>query len=217
MRDPVPKQGNVASFASRRPMTAARAYLDHNATSPVRPEVRAGGARALTLPGNPSSVHAEGRAARAALEAARDAVAALVGAPATQVTFTSGGTEAAQRRLSPARSTPAGPAPTRLLIGATEHPCVLGRPPLPRRCRRGAAGPGRGRHRPRRADDAARRARGRGVAARGPGRQQRDRGHPAAGGDRRPRSCGRRAAHLRCGAGGRQDRRSTWRPSAPMR
>ncbi|MFC6048781.1 cysteine desulfurase, partial [Methylobacterium hispanicum] len=46
-------------------MSPERAYLDHNATSPVRPEVAAAVARALALPGNPSSVHAEGRAARA--------------------------------------------------------------------------------------------------------------------------------------------------------
>ncbi|MFD0936307.1 cysteine desulfurase, partial [Methylobacterium trifolii] len=47
-------------------MSLDRAYLDHNATAPVRPEVAAAVARALALPGNPSSVHAEGRAARAA-------------------------------------------------------------------------------------------------------------------------------------------------------
>ena len=52
---------------------AERTYLDHNATSPLRPEAAAAMARALALPGNPSSVHAEGRAARAAIEAARDA------------------------------------------------------------------------------------------------------------------------------------------------
>ncbi|TXN19998.1 cysteine desulfurase, partial [Methylobacterium sp. WL9] len=46
---------------------AARSYLDHNATSPARPEVAAAVAHALALPGNPSSIHAEGRAARAVL------------------------------------------------------------------------------------------------------------------------------------------------------
>ncbi|TXM97717.1 aminotransferase class V-fold PLP-dependent enzyme, partial [Methylobacterium sp. WL122] len=75
-------------------MTADRAYLDHNATSPVRPAVSQAVARALSLPGNPSSVHAEGRAARAMLEEARERVARLVGATPPQVTFTSGGTEA---------------------------------------------------------------------------------------------------------------------------
>ncbi len=80
--------------------TAARSYLDHNATSPVRPEVAAAVARALSLPGNPSSIHAEGRAARAALQTARARLAALVGAAPERVVFTSGGTEAANAVLS---------------------------------------------------------------------------------------------------------------------
>ena len=81
--------------------TSGRVYLDHNATSPLRAEVALVMARALELPGNPSSVHAEGREARAAIEAARDQVAALVGARAKNVTFTSGGTEAYNMVLSP--------------------------------------------------------------------------------------------------------------------
>ncbi|MCE4225826.1 cysteine desulfurase [Methylobacterium sp. C25] len=103
---------------------AARSYLDHNATTPVRPEVAAAVAHALTLPGNPSSIHAEGRAARALLDSARDAVAALVGAKGRQVTFTSGGTEAANAVLSGALRRDGQPAPARLLISATEHACV---------------------------------------------------------------------------------------------
>jgi cysteine desulfurase len=59
-----------------------RSYLDHNATAPVRPEVAEAVARALEVGGNPSSVHAEGRAARALVEEAREAVAALVSARA---------------------------------------------------------------------------------------------------------------------------------------
>src|SRR3954469_21563760 len=82
-------------------MSAARSYLDHNATTPVRPEVAAAMARALALPGNASSVHAEGRAARSAVERAREGVAALVGGSARNVVFTSGGTEAANTVLSP--------------------------------------------------------------------------------------------------------------------
>ncbi|AWN38593.1 cysteine desulfurase family protein [Methylobacterium radiodurans] len=105
-------------------MSQERAYLDHNATSPVRPEVAAAVARALALPGNPSSVHAEGRAARAALDAARAALGRLVGAAPTRIVFTSGGTEAANAVLSGALRRTGLPAPTRLLIGATEHPCV---------------------------------------------------------------------------------------------
>lgn len=105
-------------------MGQTRAYLDHNATAPVRPAVVEAVARALALPGNPSSIHAEGRAARAALEAARGQVAALVGAAPRQVVFTSGGTEAANAVLSGALRRRGMPAPTRLLYGATEHPCV---------------------------------------------------------------------------------------------
>ncbi|MCC0806868.1 cysteine desulfurase [Methylobacterium sp. W2] len=105
-------------------MSVSRAYLDHNATSPVRPEVAAAVARALELPGNPSSIHREGRAAKAALEAAREHVAALVGAGRGRVVFTSGGTEAANAVLSGALTKTGCPAPTRLLVGATEHPCV---------------------------------------------------------------------------------------------
>lgn len=112
-------------------MAAARAYLDHNATTPVRPEVAQAMARALTeLPGNPSSVHREGRAARAAIEQARAQVAALVGAKPGNVVFTSGGTEANATVLSPALMDCSGgrdcvriPA-SLLLHGATEHACV---------------------------------------------------------------------------------------------
>ncbi|TXM67256.1 cysteine desulfurase [Methylobacterium sp. WL69] len=105
-------------------MTSPRAYLDHNATSPVRPEVAAAVARALGLSGNPSSVHAEGRAARAALEHARAQVGRLVGVGAGRVVFTSGGTEAANAVLSGGLRRAGEAAPTRLIIGATEHPCV---------------------------------------------------------------------------------------------
>ena len=102
----------------------ARSYLDHNATAPVRPEVVDACARALSL-GNPSSVHAEGRAARAAVEAARAQVAAFVGAEPKNVIFTSGGTEANNLALSPALRRTGGPPPTRLLVGGTEHASVL--------------------------------------------------------------------------------------------
>ncbi len=105
-------------------MESKRAYLDHNATAPVRPDVVDAVVRALTLPGNPSSVHAEGRAARAALEAARHQVATLVGARPAQVIFTSGGTEAANAVLSGALRRRGWDAPTRLLYSASEHPCV---------------------------------------------------------------------------------------------
>lgn len=111
-------------------MTAGRAYLDHNATTPVRPEVVEAVAHALSLPGNPSSVHGEGRAARGAMERARELVAALVGARASNVVFTSGGTEANVTVLTPGLMDCDGgndcvriPA-SLLLYGATEHACV---------------------------------------------------------------------------------------------
>jgi cysteine desulfurase len=72
-----------------------RVYLDWNATAPLRPEARAAMAAALELSGNPSSVHAEGRAAKAMVERAREQVAAAVGCKAREVVFTSGATEAA--------------------------------------------------------------------------------------------------------------------------
>jgi cysteine desulfurase len=75
-------------------MNTARTYLDHNASSPLRPEARAAMLAALNAAGNPSSVHADGRAARALIEAAREKVARLVNAEPSQVVFTSGATEA---------------------------------------------------------------------------------------------------------------------------
>jgi cysteine desulfurase len=102
-----------------------RTYLDHNATSPLRPEVAEVMLRTFELPGNASSVHAEGRAARAAIEKAREAVARLVGAKAKNIIFTSGGTEAANLVLTPGFRRLGQQGSARLLIGAAEHPCVL--------------------------------------------------------------------------------------------
>ncbi len=105
-------------------MSAARVYLDHNATAPVFPEARAAMIAALDCVGNPSSVHAEGRAARAIVETARHEVAALVGAAPQDVFFTSGGTEALNIALTPEVDGPDGPAEV-LLVGAAEHAAVL--------------------------------------------------------------------------------------------
>jgi cysteine desulfurase len=96
-------------------------YLDHNATAPIRPEAEAAVLAALRIGGNPSSVHSAGRAARALVEEARLKVAALVGAPAPGVVFTSGGAEA--NGLAVASAVHAGSR--RLIIGATEHSSVL--------------------------------------------------------------------------------------------
>jgi len=75
-------------------MTSARIYLDHNASAPLRPEARAAMLTALNVAGNPSSVHAEGRAVRAIIESAREEVARLLNARPNDVVFTSGATEA---------------------------------------------------------------------------------------------------------------------------
>jgi cysteine desulfurase len=72
-----------------------RVYLDWNATAPLRPEARAAMLQAMDAVGNPSSVHAEGRAARAIVERARAQVAGLAGCEPDEVVFTSGATEAA--------------------------------------------------------------------------------------------------------------------------
>jgi cysteine desulfurase len=102
-----------------------RVYLDWNATAPLRPEARAAVMAALDRVGNPSSVHAEGRAARGLVETAREAVAALVGAEPRNVVFTSGGTEANALALTPSLTVGAAAAPRdRLLVSAIEHASV---------------------------------------------------------------------------------------------
>jgi len=82
-------------------MAPARLYLDWNATAPLHPAARDAVLRALDMFGNPSSVHGEGRAVRAAIEGARRQVAFLVGADPAHVVFTSGATEAANMVLTP--------------------------------------------------------------------------------------------------------------------
>lgn len=98
-----------------------RTYLDYNAASPLRTEVREAVMEALSLPGNPSSVHAEGRLARSAVEGARAKVAAFVGARPENVVFTSGGTEA--NALALAALT--GDESWHCYVSAIEHPSVL--------------------------------------------------------------------------------------------
>src|ERR1700688_1021073 len=102
-----------------------RAYFDWNATAPLRTEARAAMAAALELTGNASSVHAEGRCTRRLLEDARDLGAALVGAEAKGVTFTSGATEANMLALTPAIEIGGRKEPRdRLFVSAIEHPSV---------------------------------------------------------------------------------------------
>lgn len=97
-------------------MAAASTYLDHNATSPIRPVALDAVVEALQAGGNPSSVHRPGRAARARLDRARRQVAALVGALPGEVVFTSGGTEANNLALR---------GRSRVLVSAIEHESVL--------------------------------------------------------------------------------------------
>lgn len=104
---------------------AERGYFDWNATAPLRPEAREAMDRALGLAGNPSSVHAEGRAARRLIENAREEVAALVGARPGDVFFTSSGTEANVLALTPEIETAGEKRPrSRLLVSAIEHTSV---------------------------------------------------------------------------------------------
>jgi len=111
---------NRRDLAPREQSMNQRSYLDYNATAPLRDEAREAMLAALALDGNPSSVHAEGRAARAAIEAARAKVAALVGARPEEVIFTSGGTEANALALA-AQSGEAW----QCYLSAVEHPSVL--------------------------------------------------------------------------------------------
>lgn len=99
-------------------MSARRTYLDYNATALLRPQAHEAMLAALDAGGNASSVHAEGRAARARIEAARASVARLVAAQPGDVVFTSGATEAANWVLSQSWDV--------VLATAVEHPCVSG-------------------------------------------------------------------------------------------
>jgi cysteine desulfurase len=101
-----------------------RVYLDWNATTPLRPEARAAMAAAWDA-GNPSSVHAEGRAARHLVEEARARVEAAVGADDRNVVFTSGGTEANSLALAPGIRAGSRLPINRLVVSATEHASVL--------------------------------------------------------------------------------------------
>ncbi len=102
-------------------------YLDHAATTPVLPAVVSAMNQAFAQPGNASSLHSAGRAARRRVEEARELIAASLGARPSEVIFTSGGTESdnlavaglyrARRRLDPARR--------RILVSGTEHHAVM--------------------------------------------------------------------------------------------
>ena len=98
-----------------------RIYLDHNASSPPRPEVREAVSSFLdSPPANPSSIHGSGRRARRAIDDAREEVARLLGGAPSEIVFTSGGTEANQLAWNAFRGG------KRFLTARVEHPAVLG-------------------------------------------------------------------------------------------
>lgn len=105
-----------------------RRYLDWNATAPLHPAARAAMIAALDVAGNPSSIHAEGRAARRIIEEARADVAALVGGEAENVVFTSGASEAANALLGVGLSGCCGKdiaGDMRVVVSGVEHAAVL--------------------------------------------------------------------------------------------
>ncbi|MER8727048.1 cysteine desulfurase family protein [Mesorhizobium sp. M1027] len=107
-------------------MAGARAYLDYNASAPLLAAARAAVVAALDVAANPSSVHAEGRAARRLIEDARRNVARLVNARAEHVVFTSGATEAASTLLTPDWQMGRGAVRmSRLYVSEADHPCLL--------------------------------------------------------------------------------------------
>jgi len=102
-------------------VTQPSIYLDYNATAPIRLEARDAVLRAFETAGNPSSVHASGRAARDLVETARAQVAALVGVVPGSVTFVSGGTEANALAIGSA----AFAGFNRVIVSEGEHDAVL--------------------------------------------------------------------------------------------
>jgi cysteine desulfurase len=106
-------------------MAGKRAYLDYNASAPLLPAAREAMLAALDVSANPSSVHAEGRAARRLLETARREVASLVNARAEHVVFTSGATEAASTLLTQDWRMGRGAVRfSRLYVSEADHPCL---------------------------------------------------------------------------------------------
>jgi len=101
-------------------------YMDYNATTPLRPEVRDLMVRALDVYGNASSLHALGRTAHAEIEEARANVAALIGAKeASAVYFTSGGSESNNTVFNTMFLIGRKQARRKIITTAIEHPCVL--------------------------------------------------------------------------------------------
>jgi cysteine desulfurase len=108
-----------------------RIYLDYNATTPLKSEVKAAMIEDLEIYGNASSMHADGRLARARVEDARQAVGALLGVPAKTIIFTSGGSESnntvfqTMHSFASEKDGPRSAGRSEIVTTAIEHPCVL--------------------------------------------------------------------------------------------
>jgi len=103
-------------------------YIDFNATTPLRPEVKAAITEDLEIFGNASSMHASGRLAHARVEQARSAVKALIGAKDGTIVFTSGGSESNNTAFQTMRrliDTSASKGRDEFITTAIEHPCVM--------------------------------------------------------------------------------------------
>ncbi len=111
-------------------METKRVYLDHNATTPLHPEVKKEMVEAMEMFGNPSSMHAFGREARANVEHARQVVADFIGAHEDEIVFVGSGSEANNTVLSLFACAsnlclPGFKARTSIITTRIEHPCVL--------------------------------------------------------------------------------------------
>ena len=109
-----------------------RIYMDYNATTPLKPEVKAAMIEDLEVYGNSSSMHTDGRLARARVEEARRAVGELLGVPAGTIVFTSGGSESNNTFFQTMRDLALGEdgrirsdVRNEIITTAIEHPCVL--------------------------------------------------------------------------------------------
>jgi cysteine desulfurase len=113
-------------------MVDRQVYIDYNATTPLKAEVKAAMIADFDIYGNASSMHAAGRLAHARVEEARASVAKLLGAPSKDIIFTSGGSESNNTVFQTMRRLASGPdgkalneGRTGIIITAIEHPCVL--------------------------------------------------------------------------------------------
>ena len=107
-----------------------RIYFDHNATTPLHPEVKSAIIESLAIFGNPSSLHEDGRRARILIETAREKVAALISADPEEIMFTGSGSEANNTvfsivSCSGARCSIHPSSDSNLVTSTIEHPCIL--------------------------------------------------------------------------------------------